>query len=53
MRNPTEVGQEGTSACSQRRRGPVEAKKRKRDAQDVLVRGLEIPKGQVQGEIAC
>ena len=38
---------------SKKRSGPAEAKKRKLDAQKVLVRGLDIPKGQAQGEIAC
>ena len=53
-RNPTEVGQERTSACSQNKSGPIESKhKRKGDAQKVLVRGPKIPKGQAQGEIAC
>ena len=52
-KNPIEVGEERTSACSQKINGPVEAKKSKGDAQKVLVRGPEIPKGQAQGEIAC
>ena len=35
--NPTKVGKERTSACSQKRSGPTEAKqKRKGDAQKVL-----------------
>ena len=35
--NPTEVGKERTSACSQKRSGPAEAKqKRKGDSQNVL-----------------
>ena len=35
--NPTEVGKERTSACSQKRSGPAEAKqKSKGDAQKVL-----------------
>ena len=53
LRNTIEVGQERTSACSQKRSGPTEAKKSKGDAQKVLVRGPNIPKGQAQGEIAC
>ena len=53
MINPIEVGQERTSGCSQKRSGPAESKKSKGDAQKVLVRGLEIPKGKPQGEIAC
>ena len=52
-RNPTEVGQERNGVCSQNRSGPAEAKKSKGDAQKVLVRGPEIPKGQERGEIAC
>ena len=38
---------------SKKRSGPAEAKKNKLNAQKVLVRGLEIPKGKYQGEIAC
>ena len=52
--NPTEVRKERTSACSQKRSVPAKAKhKRKEYAQNLLVRGPYIQKGQAQGEIAC
>ena len=38
---------------SKRKSGPAKAKNSKGDAQKVLVRGIEIPKGQTQGQIAC
>ena len=34
--NPTKVGKERTSACSQKRSGPAESRKSKGDAQKVL-----------------
>ena len=41
--NSTDIGKERTSACSQKRSVPIEAKMSKGYAQNVLVEGPEIP----------